>query len=426
MFGSGAVDLVFVPGFVSNVEAVWSSPARARFFERLGAFARVVMFDKRGTGMSDRSSQVFTLEQRMDDVRAVMDEVGWQRAALFGFSEGGPMSVLFAATFPERTTALVLYGAYARRSWAPDYSFAWRDADWERLFESIERRWGATGDPMLALWAPSIAHDPAAAAAAAAYFRASASPGAALAIMRMNREIDVREVLPSVSAPTLVVHRVGERVIDVEHARYQARHIPRAKLVELPGVDHVPWSGDADAVLQEVEEFLTGERHAPDLERVLATVLFVDIVQSTERAAALGDRGWRDLLQSFQEAVRRQLAAFRGREIDTAGDGFLAAFDGPARAIRCAAAIRAAAQSLALAVRAGVHTGECEIMGEKLGGIAVHTGARVAGSAAPGEILVSQTVKDLVAGSGLPLADRGAHQLKGIPGDWRLYAYLQQ
>lgn len=425
IFGGGPIDLVFVFGFVSNVEAIWRSPPHTRFFQRLGSFARVIVFDKRGTGMSDRGSQIFTLEQRMEDVHAVMDEAGSERAALFGISEGGPMSLLFAATYPRRTQALVLYGTYAKRSWAPDYPFGWAEESWRALFERIDRHWGTPEGIDLDLWAPSIARDPERAKASAAYLRAGASPGAVRAVMEMNREIDVRHVLPLVTTPTLVLHRTQERYLSVEHGRYLARHIPRAKLVELSGVDHMPFVGDAEPILQEVEEFLTGERHAPDMERVLATVLFVDIVGSTERAAALGDRRWRELLQDFQGAVRQELGAFRGREIDTAGDGFLSAFDGPARAIRCAASIRDAAGALALDVRAGVHTGECEVIGEKLGGIAVHTGARVASRAAPGEILVSQTVKDLVAGSGLAFRDRGAHALKGVPGDWRLYAFQQ-
>jgi class 3 adenylate cyclase len=276
----------------------------------------------------------------------------------------------------------------------------------------------------MAMWAPSIAGDAQRMAAAVAYFRAAASPGAALAVMKMNREIDVRDILPSVRVPTLILHRTGERVIDVENARYMASRIPGAKLVELPGIDHMPWFGDIDALVQEVEEFLTGERHAAEPERVLATVQFTDIVRSTERAAALGDRKWREVLEKFQAMVREALREHRGREIDTAGDGFLAAFDGPARAIRCAAAVRAGARSQGLEIRAGVHTGECELIGGKLGGIAVHIGARVAGQAAPGEIVVSQTVKDLVAGSGLTFAERGAHALKGVPGEWRLYAFV--
>jgi pimeloyl-ACP methyl ester carboxylesterase/class 3 adenylate cyclase len=421
--GSGPLDLVFVPGFVSNIEANWTNAARAGFFRRLASFSRLILFDKRGTGMSDRSSQIFSLEQRMADVLAVMDAAGVQRAALMGVSEGGPMSVLFAASHPQRTAALVLCGSYAKRAWAPDYPFGWKDDKWDAVLGGMERSWGTRRGVDLAMWAPSIADDERLAEGAAAYFRAAASPGAALAVMRMNREIDVRGVLPSVRVPTLIVHRTQERVIDVENARYMARRIPGAKLVELDGIDHMPWIGDSEAIVQEVEEFLTGQRHAPDIERVLATVLFVDMVESTERAAALGDRRWRELLESYQSTVRQQLANFRGREIDTAGDGFLAAFDGPARAIRCAAAIRDASLTLGVQNRAGLHTGECEIMGEKLGGIAVHIGARVAGKAAPGEIVVSQTVKDLVAGSGLSFAERGAHGLKGVPGEWRLYAF---
>lgn len=415
--------MVFVPGFVSNVETVWSSPARARFLNGLASFCRLILLDKRGTGMSDRGSELFSLEQRMEDVHAVLDAVGSRHAALFGFSEGGPMSLLFAASYPQRTRALVLYGSYAKRSWAPDYPFGWTDAQWDAFLSRIERGWGTPDGSVLDLWAPSVADDPQAVAAAAAYFRASASPGAALAVMKMNREIDVRDVLPSVRVPTLILHRVDERVIHIDNARYMASRIPGARLVELPGIDHMPWVGDLDAIVQETAEFLTGSRHAPEPERVLATVQFTDIVQSTERAAALGDRKWRELLQAFQALVRQNLQQHRGREIDTAGDGFLASFDGPARAIRCAAAIRGAARAQGIEIRAGVHTGECEIIGDKLGGIAVHIGARVAGRAEPGEIMVSQTVKDLVAGSGLTFADRGAQTLKGVPGEWRLYSF---
>jgi pimeloyl-ACP methyl ester carboxylesterase len=424
VLGEGPIDLVFVPGFVSNVEATWDHPGRAAFFRRLASFSRLIIFDKRGTGMSDRTSQIFTLEQRMEDVHAVMETAGSERAALFGLSEGGPMSLLFAATYPQRTTGLVIYGSYAKRAWAPDYPFGWKPETWDRVLGNIERAWGTPEGIDIAMWAPSISGDAQRAAAAAAYFRAAASPGAALAVMRMNRDIDVREILPSVRVPTLVLHRSGERVIDVENARYMASRIPGAKLVELPGIDHMPWIGDNEPLLQEVEEFLTGERHAAEPERVLATVQFTDIVQSTERAAALGDRQWRETLEKFQAMVREELRQHRGREIDTAGDGFLAAFDGPARAIRCAAAVRAGARSQGLQIRAGVHTGECELIGGKLGGIAVHIGARVAGQAAPGEIVVSQTVKDLVAGSGLSFAERGVHALKGVPGEWRLYAFV--
>jgi pimeloyl-ACP methyl ester carboxylesterase/class 3 adenylate cyclase len=421
--GEGPFDMVFVPGFVSNVEAVWSSPPRARFLQGLASFCRLILFDKRGTGMSDRTSQIFTLEQRMEDVHAVMDAAGSERAALFGFSEGGPMSILFAATYPKRTRALVFYGSYAKRSWADDYPFGWTSEQWDAFLANMEENWGKPDGVVLDRWAPSIARDEQAATAAAAYFRASASPGAALAVMTMNREIDVRNILPSVHVPTLIMHRVDERVIHVDNARYMARGIPGAKLVELPGIDHMPWVGDFEPIVQETAEFLTGTRHVAEPERELATVQFIDIVQSTERAAALGDRQWRELLEGFQSLVRESLRQHRGREIDTAGDGFLAAFDGPARAIRCAAAVRERARAHGIELRAGVHTGECEIIGEKLGGIAVHTGSRVAGKAEPGEILVSQTVKDLVAGSGLQFAERGVHSLKGVPGEWRLYAF---
>jgi class 3 adenylate cyclase len=426
VFGQGPRDLLFVPGFVSNVEAAWQSPVHVAFFRRLASFCRVILFDKRGTGMSDRGSQIFTLEQRMHDVQAILDEVGCERAALFGVSEGGPMSLLYAATYPARTSALILYGTYARRSWAADYPFGWKDEQWQRLFDNFERHWGTPQSLAVTLFAPSLAGDQPAAERMASYQRASASPGAAIAIMKMNREIDVRHVLPAIRVPTLVVHRTGELVINIAQARYLTQHIPGAKLVELAGVDHSYLAGDYAAVLDEVEVFLTGARHAPEGERVLATVLFVDIVGSTERAAALGDRGWRGLLEAFYDKVRGALRHYRGREIDTAGDGLLAAFDGPARAIRCAGAIRDAVRPLGIEVRCGVHTGECELAGEKLAGIAVHIGARVAALAAPGEVLVSHTVRDLVAGSGLTFEERGLHTLKGVPQEWLLFRALPE
>jgi class 3 adenylate cyclase len=418
--GEGPLDLVFVPGFVSHLEATWESPPQRRFFERLASFSRLILFDKRGTGLSDRSSHVFTLEQRMDDVRAVMDAAASDRAALFGFSEGGPMSALFAATYPERTSALVIYGSYARRLWAPDHPFGRSAAEFDAILATMERDWG--GPMGLDIWAPSVAGDEEFRRAWAAYLRLAASPGAALAVMRMNREIDVRHVLPAVRVPALVLHRTGDRLTSVDQGRYLAQHIPGARFVELPGDNHVAWVGDMDAILDEVEEFLTGVRHGPEPDRVLATVLFTDIVGATERAASLGDRRWRDLLERHHAAVRRELARFRGREIDTAGDGFLAAFDGPARGVQCAQAISSAVRNTGLDVRAGLHTGECEVMGDKLGGLAVHIGARVAGLAGPGEVWVSSTVRDLVAGSGLRFADRGPHTLKGVPGEWRLFA----
>lgn len=421
VLGEGPLDLLFVPGFVSNVEATWQSPERSAFFRRLAAFCRVILFDKRGTGMSDRGSQIFTLEQRMHDVRAILDEIRSEKAVLFGISEGGPMSLLYAATFPERTTALVLYGSYAKRSWAPDYPFGWTEERWQAVISNFERNWGTPSGVDLAMWAPGIAGNPEAASRMTAYFRASASPSAAVAVMQMNREIDVRDVLPSIRVPALILHRTGDRVAHVEHARYMARHIPGARLVELPGDDHVPWVGDRGAILDEVELFVTGARQSLESERVLATVLFVDIASSTERAAAIGDRAWGELLASFQHKVREVSRQYRGQEIDTAGDGFLIAFDGPARAVRCACAVRDAVRALGVEVRCGVHTGECEKSGDKLAGIAVHTGARVAATAAAGEVLVSQTVRDLVAGSGLAFEDKGLYTLKGVPGEWRLF-----
>jgi class 3 adenylate cyclase/pimeloyl-ACP methyl ester carboxylesterase len=421
VLGEGPPDLIFVPGFVSNVEAMWQLSNRSRFVRRLASFCRVIIFDKRGTGMSDRGSQIFTLEQRMHDVQAILNDVGSERAALFGISEGGPMSLLYAATYPERTSALVLYGAYAKRSWSPDYPFGWTDEKWNNVLDNIEHHWGTPQGISVTMWAPSIASDPRAVEGLASYFRASASPGAAAAVMRMAREIDVRHILPATRVPTLILHRTAERVIDVGHARYMAQHIPGAKLVELPGEDHIPWFGDQASILDEVEQFLTGRRHAHEPERVLATVLFVDIAGSTARAATLGDHSWRELLETFYARAREVLHQYRGREINTSADGFLATFDGPARAVRCASAIRDTVRSLNLEVRCGLHTGECELAGNDIAGIAVHTGARVAALAAPGEVLVSQTVRDLVAGSGLVLEEYGTYTLKGVPNEWRLF-----
>ena len=424
VFGEGSLDLLFVPGFVSNIEAIWESPDHRAFFRRLASFCRVILFDKRGTGMSDRGSHIFTLEQRMHDVQAILDAVGCERAALFGVSEGGPMSLLYAATYPARTSALVLYGSYAKRSWAPDYPFGWKDEQWARVFDNFEHHWGTPQSIAVTMYAPSLAGDPEASERRAAYFRASASPGAAISIMKMNREIDVRHVLPAIRVPTLILHRAAERAIDVANARYMAEHISGAKLIELAGVDHNYLVGDRDALLDEVELFLTGARHVYEPERVLATVLFVDIVGSTERAAALGDNAWRELLEAFYAKAREVLQHYRGREVNTSGDGLLAAFDGPARAIRCAGAIRDTVRSLGLEVRCGLHTGECELVGKDLAGIAVHIGARVASLAAPGEVLVSQTVRDLVAGSGLVFEERGPHRLRGVPNEWLLFRAL--
>ena len=420
--GEGPFDLIWVPGWISNVEESWEVPEYAHFLRRLASFSRLILFDKRGTGLSDRVSneRLPTLEQRMDDVRAVLEAAGSERAALFGASEGGNMSVLFSATYPERVRALVLAGIYAKRLWSPDYPWAPTPEEREREHETIEREWA--GDMDVSELAPRAADDPELKRRVATFFRRSASPGAAVALNRMNTLIDTRSVLPTISVPTLVLHRTDDLNVKVEEARWIAQQIPNAKYVELPGDDHLVWTGDTDTLLDEVEEFLTGVRRGAEPDRLLATVLLTDIVGSTERVAAVGDSRWRELLEAHHRIVRGELERFRGREIDTAGDGFLATFDGPARAIRCACSIRDSVRSLGIEIRAGLHTGECELVGEKVAGIAVHTAARVNGLARPSEVLVSSTVKDLVAGSGIAFAERGEHELKGVPGHWLLYA----
>jgi class 3 adenylate cyclase len=420
--GEGPFDLVYVPGWVTNLEYGWESPLVTRYYERLASFSRLILFDKRGTGLSDRVpiSELPTLEQRMDDVRAVMDAVGSERAALMGHSEGGNMCVLFAATYPERTIALVTFGIYVKRIPSPDYPWAPTPEAREKWLRQLEEEWGGVVD--LDVLAPGLVDDPAFRRWWSMYLRLSASPSAAVALGRMNTQIDVTPILPSVRVPTLVMHRTGDRDIRIEEARYIAQHVPGARLVELPGDDHLPWTPDMDLALDEVERFLTGSIRLPEPDRVLATVLFTDIVDSTARAAALGDRGWRQTLQTHREAVRRELERFRGREVRTTGDGFLATFDGPARAIQCALAIRDAASRSGLEVRAGLHTGECETMPDDIGGIAVHIASRVVTEANPGEVLVSRTVKDLVAGSGIAFEDRGTRSLKGLDADWELFA----
>ena len=418
--GDGPIDLVLVPGWVSNLDVFWEEPRLARLLTRLASFSRLILFDKRGTGLSDRVSDMPSLETRMDDVRAVMDAVGSQRAALFGYSEGGAMCILFAATYPDRASALIMGGSFARRTSTPDYPWGPTAEQQIAFIEQMEADWG--GSVGIEARSPSLAHDERYRHWWARWLRSSASPTAAATLMRMNMEIDVRHVLPAVRVPTLVLHSINDRLIDIGTSRYMAAQIPGAKLIELQGIDHVPWGSDSELIADEIEEFLTGARTGAEPDRVLATVLFTDIVDATERASRVGDRSWHDLLDSHHTLVRRELAHFRGREIDTAGDGFLATFDGPARAVRCACAISNAVRALGLEIRAGLHTGECELMGDKLGGIAVHTGARVAAKAQAGEVLVSSTVKDLVAGSGLAFLDRGVQSLKGIPGEWRLFA----
>ena len=422
VLGDGPIDLVLVHGWASHLEVQWEEPSLARMLERLASFSRLILFDKRGTGLSDRVSDTDlpTLEQRMEDVHAVLDAVGSSKAALFGISEGGPMCALFAATYPERTSALVMYGSYAKWIRDADYPWAPTREEHEAAFEIYGQKWGT---PIgFKTMAPSVADDERCRTWWARNLRSAASPGAGVALYRMNIEIDIRALLSLIRVPTLLLHRAGDRLMNVESSRYMASRIPGAKYVELDGVDHLPWFGDADAVLGEVEEFLTGMRPATAHDSTLATVLFVDIVGSTERAAAIGDARWRDLLDSFHQLVRLELDRFRGNLIDTAGDGVFASFDGPARAIRCACAIRNRIPSLGLSVRAGLHTGECEISADRLAGVAVHIGARVAASAQPGEVMVSGTVKDLVAGSGLRFSGGGVHTLKGVPGEWRLFA----
>jgi pimeloyl-ACP methyl ester carboxylesterase len=416
--GDGPLDLVLVPGFISHLEIDWQGPGYAHMLERLASFSRLIRFDKRGTGLSDRPGDLPDLETRMDDVRAVMDAAGSERAALIGYSEGGPLSMLFAATYPERITSLVLYGTYAKRR-DPDDDYPW-SATWEErqaYADAVEREWGAEAD--LGTMAPNASD------AEMEWWRsrarAAASPGAAKALILMNSNIDVRGILAAIHVPTLVIHRTGDRDSRLEEGRYIAERIPGARFVELDGEDHSPFMGP-DQIVDEVEEFLTGVRRGPDVDRVLATVLFTDIVGSTSRAAELGDRKWGSLLEQHHQTVRRELRRFRGHEVDTAGDGFLATFDGPARAVRCALAVRDGLRQLGLQVRAGVHTGEVEAVSDSVRGIAVHIGSRISAAAGPGEVLVSGTVRDLVVGSGLEFEDRGARELKDVPGEWRLYA----
>jgi len=415
--GNGSFDLVLVPGFFSHLEIGWEHPDHAVFLERLGSFSRLIRFDKRGTGLSDRTVGLPDLETRMDDVRAVMDAAGSEQAALFGYSEGGPMSVLFAATYPDRTRALVLYSSYAKRLRTDDYPWAPTWEERRAVAAELEAHWGENVD-LSTMW-------PGADAAGAAWFqrlgRAAVSPAAARDLILMNSQVDIREVLPAVRCPTLVLHRTGDTDSNVEEGRYTAERIPGARFVELPGDVHVPWV-DADQLLDPIEEFLTGVRPTALGDRVLATILFTDIVGSTERVRELGDAAWSRLLGQHHEAVRRELPRYGGIEIDTAGDGFHARFDGPARAIRCGLAIRDALRALGIEIRVAVHTGEVERTPEGPRGIAVHLTARILTVADPGEVLVSQTTHDLVEGSGIAFADRGEQELKGVEGRRRVFA----
>ena len=420
--GDGPMDLLLVPGFISHVDLWWTDPRCETFLRRLSSFSRLILFDKPGTGLSDPVTELRTMEERMEDAHAVLDAAGSERAAVLGLSEGGPMSCVFAATYPERVAALILYGSFSRALPSEDYLPELVPEVLPRRMaeiQAMEDHWGE--GHVVDLFAPSIADDPVERRFWALFERAAASPGMIRAINRANLVVDVRDVLPAIRVPTLVAHRRDE-FVSIEHARYAAAHIEGARLVELDGDDHAPWVGDADALLAEIEEFLTGAREAERPDRALLTVLFTDIVDSTATAARLGDARWRALIDRHDVELRRQVNRFRGRPIKSTGDGFLATFDGPARAIRCAQAVREELGALGLQVRAGIHSGECEVRGDDVGGIAVHLAARVSARAGAGQIFVSSTVKDLVVGSELAFADRGVAELKGIPGEWRLFA----
>jgi pimeloyl-ACP methyl ester carboxylesterase/class 3 adenylate cyclase len=415
--GDGPINLVYTPGIWSNLEIIWEWPTSARYLERLASFARLIMFDMRGVGLSDRGSQPPILELQADDVRAVMDAVGFETAAVYGGARGAAAAMMFAASYPERVSALVLYAPVAKTVRAPDWPHGKTEEEQRDFYERFVSDMG-TGDN-LDLQGPS--HDERFKRWWARFARLVATPGAYLELARILTDLDIRQVLPAIQSPTLVLHRADDLIVSVAQGRAVAERIPNARFVELPGIDHIPFLGDWELLAAEIEEFLTGVRSAPEPDRVLATVLFTDIVKSTETAAALGDRPWKDLLSDHRALVRRQLSLFRATERDTAGDSFMASFDGPARAIRCAQAIAEGVRSLGIEIRAGVHTGECELVETGLAGIAVHIAARVAASAGPGEVVVSSTVRDLVAGSGIRFSDIGTHSLKGVPEEWHLY-----
>ncbi len=421
--GDGPRDIVYVPGWVSNLEVMWEDPGLAHCLERLASFSRLIMFDKRGTGLSDAVpiDDLPNLETRIDDLRAVMDAAGSTRAVLMGHSEGGNMSMLFAATHPARVDGLILIGSYAKRRPSEDYPWAPTPEARAAEIADVTDNWGVS-DKEARFLAPSRADDEAFVRWLRRYFRLSASPRAAAALLLMNTEIDVTGILRSIATPTLLLYRVEDKDVKVEEGRYIASKIPGATLVELPGEDHFFWAGDSDTMIDEIEQFVTGHRPAASVQRMLATVLFTDIVDSTRRAADMGDRAWRDLLARHHTAVRTELERWRGTEVGTTGDGFLATFDGPARAIRCGLGIGRAVQPLGIEVRCGVHTGEVEIVGDDIAGLAVHIGARVMALAGPGEVLASRTVRDLVAGSGLVFTSRGTHELKGVPEPWEVFS----
>lgn len=418
--GDGPIDLVYAQGWLTNIEYAWESPHYAEFLTKLGRFSRLIFFDKRGTGLSERNVGFPTLEQRTEDIVAVLDAVGLEKAAFFGMSEGGNMAALFAATHPERTRGLVLSGTSARGSWAPDYPWRSYTKDMDGLIADMRQNWGKPIS--LGEAAPGVADNEAAREWWGAYIRNSASPKTAELITRLNAQIDIRDILPTISSPTLIINREHDAWAVADEARYIASLIPDSTLMLVPGADHLPWYGDQDRIIGEIEEFLTGQRDTVSGERVLLTILMTDIVGSTQRAAALGDSSWRALLDQHDDIVRQRVSAFEGQTINTTGDGFITAFVGPTRAVQCAQAIRADVARLDLEIRAGVHTGECERRGSDIGGLAVHIAARILDHASPGQVLVSSTVKDLTVGSGLELTSEGTQSFKGVPGDWSLFA----
>jgi len=420
VIGDGPLDLMLAPGFVSHVEALWEWPEAARAFKRLASFSRLIVFDKREQGLSDRVGRPPTIEEMVDDMVAVLDEVGSERTAVFGISEGGAMALMFAASHPERCTHLVVWSGFARVTRAPDYPDGVTPEALRGMGDRIRREWG--GPVALELWAPSQVGDAETERQWAHLLRTGTSPKSAAALIELYTDLDVRHALPLVSAPTLILHRAEDRVVRPELGGYLAEHIDGARHVVVPGADHLLWTQGADAILDEIEEFVTGTRQVRPPERVLATVLFTDIVDSTGHLARLGDQQWRAFLDRHDEAVSRAVERFQGRVVQTTGDGVLATFDGPARAIHCASSIKDEVDALGIEVRAGLHAGECEIRNGNVGGMAVHIGARVAARAGAGEVLVSSTVKDLVVGSGIEFEDRGQAELKGVPGEWRLYA----
>ncbi len=421
--GDGPLDLLFLTGWVTQLEQLWEAPANRRFLERLTTFGRLILFDSRGTGLSERVLESYTVEQEARDALAVLDAAGSERAALITYAQGGLVGALLAAEHAERVGALIMYASIARTSWAPDYDWAMTREEREALSERNVATWGEANSEAMSAWAPSMAGDPALVAWFARMQRLAASPNEARIIANASIDLDVRDVLPRIRVPTLVMHRPKEHVWDVRHSHYLAEHIPGARYVELEGEDSFPFVGDSDTIVEEIEEFLTGVRSGGEFARALLTVLFTDIVDATARAAKLGDGRWRDLLAQHDERVRAELARFGGREVKTVGDGFLATFDGPpSRALRCALAITRGARELDMEVRVGMHTGECELIGEDVGGMAVHIASRVSGLAAPGEVLVSGTVFGTVVGGPFTFVDRGLHELKGVPGRWPLFA----